>query len=267
MNTTFSRSGYADFLAGAQNSGYQIRPMRDALKAAVMPTLLLRHDVDLSLRLALAMAELEHEHGVAATYLILPHNDFYAPFSPEGRRILLQMIQLGHEIGLHCDAAVYPQEATACCRAIQRDIETLQDITGRKVVSASQHNPTVSRAVDLGGLVDVDAYAPWLRQKFVYVSDSVMSWRSLTPWDLLASRKNLQLLTHPIWWMAPGASRHEKFAYLKADEAESQSAKLDDALAYMEGCLADRARLDTLAAQRQNELQSDNSIGMSGNQT
>jgi len=250
MNRDFSRSGYADVLATAHSCGYEIRPMRDAFKVDAGPTLLLRHDVDLSLRLALAMAQLEHERSITATYLILPHNDFYAPFSPEGRRALLQMIELGHEVGLHCDAVIYPQDPAACCRAIRRDIETLEDITGHAVVSASQHNPTVSRSVDLGGLVKVDAYAPWMREKFTYVSDSVMSWRSATPWDLLASRKNLQLLTHPVWWMAPGASRQEKFEYLKANEAQIQGAKLDDALAYMERCLADREQLDARVAQQ-----------------
>ena len=266
MNKTFSRSGYADVLTAAQNFGYEIRPMRDAFKADAAPTLLLRHDVDLSLHLALAMAQLENERGVTATYFILPHNDFYTPFAPEGRRVLSQMIELGHEVGLHCDAAVYPEEAAACRRAIQRDIETLQDVTGRKVVSASQHNPTVSRPVDFGELVEVDAYAPWLREKFIYVSDSVMSWRSVTPWDLLASRKNLQLLFHPIWWMAPGSSRQEKFEYLKENEAQIQRAKLDDALTYMEQCLADRKQLDVRASQRRNVLHSDIAMNVSGHQ-
>jgi hypothetical protein len=250
MNKTFSPSAYADVLAAAQSYGYEIRPMRNAAKAVTAPTLLLRHDVDLSLGLALTMAQLEHERGVAATYLVLPHNDFYAPFSPEGRRLLLHIIELGHEVGLHCDAAIYPEDPVSCRRAIQRDIETLQDVTGRKVISASQHNPTVSRPVDLGELVEVDAYAPWVREKFIYVSDSVMSWRSPTPWDALASRKNLQLLTHPIWWMAPGTSRQEKFEYLKENEAQIQGAKLEAALAYMERCLADREQLDARVAQQ-----------------
>lgn len=266
MNKTFSRSAYADVLATAQSCGYAIRPMRDAFKAAAAPTLLLRHDVDLSLRLALAMAQLEHERGIAATYFILPHSDFYAPFSPEGRRVLSQMIELDHEIGLHCDAAVYPEEPAACRRAVRRDIETLEDVTGHKVTSASQHNPTVSRPIDLGELVEIDAYGPRMRDKFTYISDSVMSWRSVTPWDLLPSRKNLQLLTHPIWWMAPGVSRQEKFEHLMENEPPNQRAKFAEALAYMESCLVDRERLDALATQRRDKLQNDRAMNISGKQ-
>jgi len=253
MNRNFSPPGYANVLTAARDCGYDIRPLRDAFKAGAASTLLLRHDVDLSLRLALEMAQLEHECGVTSTYHILPHNDFYAPFSPDGRRILVRMIELGHEIGLHCDAAVYPQEPAAYLRAVGRDIETLEEITGRKVASASQHRPVEGGPVDLGNLIDVEAYAPRVREKFSYISDSAMSWRGVTPWDLLPSRKNLQLLIHPVWWMAPGTSRKEKFEYLKKDEMELQGTRLDGELAYIEQCLVDREMLDARMARQWRE--------------
>jgi hypothetical protein len=257
MTRTFSRAGYKNVLATAQSCGYQIRPIRDAIHADDGPLLLLRHDVDLSLRLALEMAELEHDCGLASSYFILPHNDFYDAFSPEGRRALSRLIELGHEVGLHCDAAIYSEQPVEFHREVRCDIETLENITGRKVVSASQHIPADRRAVDLSKLVEIDTYAPWVREKFAYVSDSSMSWRSETAWDVLPSRKNVQLLTHPIWWMAPGASRQQKFRYLKKQEVELQAAKLDRMLAFIEQYLADRERLDARLAQQWRELHGD----------
>lgn len=254
MNRSFSRLGYADLLARARSCGYDIRPVRDALRNDIALTLLLRHDVDLSLRLALEMAEFEHERGITATYYILPHNDFYSPFSAGGRRALLRMAEMGHEVGLHCDGAIYPQEREAFLRAVRRDIETLEDATGQKVVSASQHSPIDTRPIDFGGLVEIDPYAARMMEKFSYVSDSAMSWRSATPWELLQSRKSLQLLIHPVWWIAPGTNRDEKFRYLKKDAAESQVAKLESTQAYIEQCLVDRERLDALAAERRAEF-------------
>jgi hypothetical protein len=248
MNATFSRSGYADVLAAARDCGYEIRPLCDAFKAGAALTMLLRHDVDLSLRLALEMAQFEHERGITSTYHILPHNDFYTPFAPEGRRMLARMTELGHEIGLHCDTDVYPKEPAEFHRAVRRDIGTLEEITGRKVVSASQHRPG-ENFFNLGGLVEIEAYASRVREEFAYVSDSAMSWRS-TPWKLFPSRKNLQVLIHPIWWMAPGASRKEKFQHLKTDTAELQAARLDAELAYIEQCLVDREQLDARVARQ-----------------
>jgi len=253
MNRDFNPAGYADVLATARSCGYDIRPMRDALHAGAAPTLLLRHDVDLSLHLALEMAELEHAREITATYHVLPHNDFYEPFAPEGRRTLVRMVELGHEIGLHCDTNVYPKEPREFHRAIRRDIEMLEQIIGRKVISASQHRPVEGGPFDLGDLIEIDAYAPGLRQKFAYLSDSAMSWRAVTPWDLLPSRENLQLLTHPIWWMAPGVSRQEKFEHLKKNEAKLRSEKMDAELAYIEQCLVDRQQLDVRMAQKWRE--------------
>jgi hypothetical protein len=260
MSRSFCREGYESILAMANSCGYQIRPMRDARCAEHGPLLLLRHDVDLSLRLALEMAELEYDRGIAATYFILPHNDFYDPFSPEGRRALIRIIELGHEVGLHCDAAIYPENPEASRRDILRDIEAIESIIRCNVVSASQHIPADRRTVDLSGLVEIDAYAPWIRKKFVYVSDSSMSWRSATPWDLLPSRKDLQLLTHPVWWIAPGTSRQEKFRFLKKQESDHHNAKLDGMLEFIDQYLADRERLDARLAQQWQELDSNSGM-------
>lgn len=248
MTRTFSRQGYLSLLTLAKDVGYDIRPMREAWRVDGDLPLLLRHDVDFSLRLALDMAQLENEREIRSTYYILPHNDFYAPFSPEGRRSLSSLIALGHEVGLHWDSTVYSEDASAFRRAIQRDIDMLEDIIGQKVVSASQHNPIDSRFVDLTDLFEVEAYSPRIRERFTYISDSAMSWRAKTPWELLPERKDLQLLIHPIWWMAPGDSRQDKFGHLKQSGADHDNAKLDDMLAYIERCLADRERLDARVA-------------------
>jgi hypothetical protein len=263
MNRTFSRSGYADLLNTARSCGYDIRPIRDALRDDISVMLLLRHDVDLSLRLALDMAQFEHERGIAATYYVLPYNDFYSPFSADGRRALLRMAEMGHEVGLHCDGAIYPEEKSAFQRAVRRDIEMLEDIIGQKVVSASQHSPIDTRPIDFGDLIEIDPYAAWIMEKFAYVSDSAMSWRSATPWDLLQSGKSLQLLIHPVWWMAPGANRDEKFQYLKGDATAFQVSKLEGTQVYIEQCLADRERLDALAAQRRGELHGQKAVKVS----
>ena len=176
------------------------------------------------------------------------------------------MAEMGHEIGLHCDGAIYPAERIAFCDCVRRDIAVLEDIIGQKVVSASQHSPIDTLPIDFGDMVQFDPYAAAIMEKFAYASDSSMSWRT-SPWDLLQSRVNLQLLVHPVWWMTGGTSRAEKFRHLKQDAAESQARKFDSTLAYIERCLVDRERLDTLAARRRGELHNANSKKPSGTQT
>jgi hypothetical protein len=199
------------------------------------------------------MAEFEHERGIAATYFILPHNDFYDPFSPEGRRALRRLVEMGHEIGLHCDTAVYPEEPAQLRREVLRDLDAFAAVTGQKVVSASQHIPIDRRVIDLSDFVDVDTYAPWVREKFAYVSDSSMCWRT-TPWEVLPSRKSVQLLTHPIWWMAPGETQRDKFRFLKSYEASHQRARLDGMLKTIERYLADREKLDARLSEEWRKL-------------
>jgi hypothetical protein len=250
MARTFSRDGYASILDLAREVGYEVRPMRDALTCGGSSQLLLRHDVDFSLRLALDMALFENERDVTSTYYVLPHNDFYAPFSSEGRSILARMTALGHEIGLHWDSTVYPEDAAGFRRSIERDVAMLEEVLGQKVRSASQHNPIDSRFVDLSDLFEIEAYSARVRERFAYVSDSAMSWRAHTPWDVLPRRANLQLLIHPIWWMTPQGTRGDKFAHLKRTNADDQNARLDDMLAYIERCLVDRERLDAHVTER-----------------
>jgi len=248
----FNSASYVSILSEARGLGYNIRPMQDAFTPIQGTVLLLRHDVDLSLEHALEMAELEFEHGVRSTYFILPHNEFYSPFSLEGRAALNRLIHLGHEIGLHWDSSVYPVEGQAFRNAVRRDLDALAEITGSAIRSASQHVPIDTRFVDLSDLIEIESYSPQVRAKFSYVSDSAMAWRSHTPWSLLSERKNMQFLAHPIWWMGPGDTREEKLRNLAGREAKRSTARIEELLAYMNKCLLDRDRLDSRLVEQWN---------------
>jgi hypothetical protein len=211
---------------------------------------LLRHDVDLSLRLALEMAELECKHDVFSTFFILPHNDFYSPFAAEGRRHLVELCRLGHEIGLHWDSSLLPDEPDAFRRCIRRDLDALEEIIGCKIVSASQHNPIDSRHLDISDMIEIEAYSSRLRDRFAYVSDSAMAWRAATPWDFLVQKKDMQFLSHPVWWMTEGNTRADKLNRFAADEAAIGCARISALLAYMDQCLTDRERLDSELVER-----------------
>jgi len=62
-----------------------------------------RHDVDLSPHAALQMAQFEQVAGVSATYYVMTRGDHYNPFSAENARIWLDIVRMGHRLGLHVD--------------------------------------------------------------------------------------------------------------------------------------------------------------------
>ncbi len=69
--------------------------------------ILWRHDCDLSINRAFSLARIEHENEVVATYFVNPHSDFYNIYEKTQSELLQNIIGLGHDIGLHLDAAFY----------------------------------------------------------------------------------------------------------------------------------------------------------------
>lgn len=244
MSIDFSPEGYRDLLRSAVTAGYSPLPMREAVQASERPVVILRHDVDFSLQHALGMAAAEKECGLRSTYFLLLYNDYYNPLAPGGRRLVEQIAALGHEVGLHWDSSVYPQESGALRDHFARDLATLADIVGQPVVSASQHIPTDSPLLDVRALVPNEAYSESIRARFTYVSDSSMTWRGVTPLDLVARGEEIQFLAHPIWWFAAGRTREEKLRTIPRDCQERVSAQCEGFIEYMNRVLAERDRYD-----------------------
>jgi hypothetical protein len=88
---------------------------------------------------------------------------------------------------------------------IRQDCEILFALTGKKVLSLSQHNPTVNglKTIQETGLIN--AYDKTILDKhgFVYVSDSGMKWRGKDIFDYLDCPR-LYFLAHPETWWSEG---------------------------------------------------------------
>jgi hypothetical protein len=153
--------------------------------------LYLRHDVDLSLDAALRLAELEAESGALATYFLMTQSVFYNLASPEGRRAINRLRELGHRIGLH---AVWPGA----------------ELDDRFDPVVAWHNPDPDYMSEpLDGVVNV-MQAPWFDPER-YRSDSNQRWRHGCPHEELREGRFdwLQLLIHPEIWVYPGETMSE----------------------------------------------------------
>jgi hypothetical protein len=239
MNIEFNSSSYSALLEKAASHGFSVEPMREAVKSDKNPIMLLRHDIDFCLEYAVQMAELENELGISSTYFAIPENEFYDPFSEDGKRQVKRLQELGHEIGLHYDTSKYNSEEYE--KDFTKDMQKLSDLIGEEVSSAAQHNPTNSLHLNIEQLVPNEAYSEKIRSQFAYVSDSSMQWREKTPLDLIEEGKSFQFLSHPIWWFAAGQTQAEKIQSIPNAAPEKCTKAIDN----LNIALEKRTELDT----------------------
>ena len=148
----FNSANYEELIRFAEEKGFVLRSFRDLDSAKQSGlVILLRHDVDLSLEAALLMAKLEKSLGIKATYFFLLYNNYYNPLSPNGRRIIKEIDSLGHEVGLHW---YYPDYVgNGWQKKFKTSLYLLEDITGKRVLTASQHDPSLTKKFDVSKLI------------------------------------------------------------------------------------------------------------------
>lgn len=177
------------------------------------PVVYLRHDIDLSIRQAHAFAQTEAEHGFRSTYYCMLDNPLYNPATTANRAMLAEIMELGHEVGLH---VVAPPSAPSgdLGRWIARDCNLLAAMLERPVRTFSFHRPpaeVLSSEVRVPGLCN--AYGPEYFSSDSYISDSNHRWRCGDPVAFVEafSASRLQILTHPVWFGEASESGETRF--------------------------------------------------------
>ena len=204
----FSVDAYGALLAELVGQGYRVVNFAD-----VDPTarhLVLRHDVDVNLAPAVEIAEAEQGLGYASHFFVLVTSEQYNPATQVNRTALRHIIALGHQVGLHFDAALESSgESSESLEArAATEANYLSDLAGATVSMLSFHRPAakwINNPASLAGLPH--SYQPRYFSEMGYCSDSKGGWRRGAPLehDAIQAGRALQLLTHPIWWV--GASR------------------------------------------------------------
>ncbi len=168
---------------------------------------ILRHDVDYSLQRAVEMARFEAKmdlgQQVRSTYFVLINSEVYNPRSPDSRRALRELTELGHQIGLHFDTAIYEaKDPESFIGHVQEEVEALSELAGVRIKAMSMHRPSQEiLAADLLIPGIVNTYNDFFFHQFKYVSDSGLLWRE-DPQVAVSSDsvERLHVLTHPIWY-------------------------------------------------------------------
>ncbi len=168
---------------------------------------LVRHDVDFDIHLAHKLAEIEKEENVAATFFILTTCDSYNVLSKKNSQLLKEMIEMGHEIGLHFDPTLYNSNLES---AVKKEAEILSIACGEEIKSISLHNPSLHGQYPMfDGYVN--AYDPKMFSDNNYISDSRYLFRGKNPFDFLNKIKEsmVQILLHPMHYSETGGGYDE----------------------------------------------------------
>jgi hypothetical protein len=95
MVRDFTLTKYENLLQAIKKTAYSTCTVYDFLKNEPGNCIILRHDVDRAVNRNLAMAKLEHSYGIKSTYYFRHIEETFRP------DIILQMAEMGHEIGFH----------------------------------------------------------------------------------------------------------------------------------------------------------------------
>jgi len=169
-------------------------------------TIYLRHDVDYSLELAVELAELNNDLGVRGTFFVQVRAAFYNVFAPHEAERIRRLPSLGQRVALH-----YASDGGgANADDVAADFELLRRVAHSLDPAFSWHRPMPGfldrPETEVPGLVNV--YGRRFFRETPYLSDST---HRCTVDELEAAladndKLELQLLLHPVNWIAGGSS-------------------------------------------------------------
>jgi hypothetical protein len=239
----FTLEGYRKIILRAQGLHYRIVCFRDFEMPADRPVLLLRHDLDHPLKGAEALGRIEAELGISSTYFVQTACDFYNLLSKESRQIIRQLVEQGHEIGLHYEAERYLTEEGQ--KNLASDLRLLEDLSGQPIVSAAEHIPIDGYRIALSGHIRNEAYeSRFTGYPMTYISDSLMVWRQYTPHDLLDARASFQFLSHPDTWVSNYGSMENALSDMVQCEIGVLRARYAEVANYYAQLLVERRQRD-----------------------
>jgi len=181
---------------------------------------ILRHDVEFSVKRAYDLAVFENELGIKSTYFFQIRNNCYNIYSNVNRKMITQIVGLGHKVGLHCNTSSL-QHIDDLENYIKTDCEILQTMLGLEIDRFSFHRPKREHFepnLRIDGLINAytDEYFTLTdnldNRDILYLSDSNHMWKWGNPLEAnLNKHKKIQILLHPFSWSRDGGDNLKNF--------------------------------------------------------
>lgn len=204
----FTYKGYASLIGLLSENKYAFASYHNYINFE--KCVILRHDIDNDIGKAIEFAELERNMGVKSIYFVLISSNFYNVYSKQSRDYIKQIIDCGHEIGLHFDEVAYPEvygNINSIKEIIVKDVSILSELVDYDVKCVSMHRPSeemLAANLTIPGIIN--SYERIFFEDFKYLSDSRRNWKEPVC-DIIKSGRydRLHILTHPFWY-----SKYEK---------------------------------------------------------
>jgi len=204
MRCNFTLKHYEEICKIILHSEYKLCFFNDDIQSSRF-IVVLRHDIDQSVEQALRIAKIENDYNIKSTFFLWLRSPFYNMFEKKYSDIIYEIINLGHQIGLHFDESVYKIENEKDLnKFIEKEINLIKTYFNVNIYAVSMHKPSKTL---LNSDVRLDKYINTYEKKFFrdlkYISDSRRTWKEgcvckkLTP----KTYPKLHLLIHPFWWV------------------------------------------------------------------
>ena len=203
IKDNFSLKNYTRCLEHSLMLGYRFHTLKDAFenKDNAKKNIILRHDVDTQLDIAVTMSNIEKNLNIKATYFIRLHSHGYNFLCLKDIIKIKQLINNGHEIGLHYESDFYLLNSKDVNESVKIASNIIEYFCNIKIKTICPHEPTRTNSFLLKGVNYNQAYDKKLFKKYKYISDSSCRWRDGSFYEnIQEGHKNLYILTHPYWW-------------------------------------------------------------------
>lgn len=210
----FSLSGYQEMLQRFIDADYEFvnyETVKSNCKHVIN-----RHDIDFSIDYALQISKIEKKLEIKSIYFLLIRSEFYNIFSKKSIDLIAEILENGHDIGLHFDMSLYGNDISNIDDYVANECQILTNLTGKEVNVVSFHRPIdtlLGMSDNVGG--KIHTYQPRFFDDIGYCSDSRGEWKYGNPFqhDSFSNSLAIQLLTHPIWWLLNQGSPKNKLDF------------------------------------------------------
>lgn len=188
--------------------------------------IIMRHDVEFSLERAYMLSMIESEEDFRSTYFIQLTNNSYNALSGRNMKLIRDMKNRGHHIGLHyhLNGELDP---VLIRDGVRDQIRIMTEMLGFPIDRFSFHRPVKEMYyfnISIPNIIN--AYSPdfftYVENvtenddlEIKYISDSKHRWNYGFPdYETLMKYKKIQLLIHPFSWIPIGYNNENNFYYL-----------------------------------------------------
>lgn len=231
----FSLRHYQEILSLLKKRGYKFCFFSDNVDKNAK-TIYLRHDIDFSPEKAPILARIENQNNVRATYFIRLGSPLYNIFDPTYFKIIKEISDLGHQIGLHLERDTYGSgELTKeeIEKTISLQLQILREYFDIKsIVSFHQAARFKPNILNQKFESFTSTYEPKFFTESKYLADSNGIWIEDCICKWLTSEScpsNLHALTHPACWDRKGRKNLNK--YFRKDYLKKKIKYLNNSLA------------------------------------